>query len=207
MPPAIASTFERRSLLWLDRGWRNLFRSPSRSLELSSSAPLLFNKRIGVTMKEFPHTVLPSKDLRDSQSTRSRFLLIDHTHVFLVLYGYGERQITTDAGVKVFEVLLGPGFFEVRRRPIAAIANFVPTLFMPTKRTEHCGIVAVRGILLPQSGIAVDKTNLGRLPLRQERWQARVASGGCGSLRLLCAAGQCRSTKHKQQHSLHDVSP
>jgi len=87
---------------------------PSRSLKLSSSAPFLFNERIGVTMKEFPHTVLPSKDLRDSQGTRSRFLLIDHTHFFLVFYGYGERQIAADASVEVFEGLRGSGLFEVR---------------------------------------------------------------------------------------------
>jgi len=91
--------------------------SLSRSLKFSRSASLLFNKRIGVTMQEFPHTVFLSKDLRDSQSTRSRSLLIDHTHFFLVLYSHSERQIATDAGVKVFEFFRGPGFFEVRRRP------------------------------------------------------------------------------------------
>ena len=117
-------------------------------------------------MQEFPHTVFLSKDLRDSQSTGSRFVLIDHLHFFLVLYSHSERQIATDASVKVFEFFRGPAFFEVRRRPIASLAHFVPTFFMPAKRTEHCGIVAVRGILLPQSWITVDETKLGRFPLR-----------------------------------------
>ena len=100
-------------------------------------------------MQEFPNTVFLSKDLRNSQSTRSRFLLITQTHFFLSLNRYAKSQIAADAGVKVFDLLRGPAFFELRRRPVVPRAHFIPTLFMPTKRTEYCGIVAVRGILLP----------------------------------------------------------
>ncbi len=117
-------------------------------------------------MQELPNTVFLSKDLRNSQNTRSRFLLITHTHFFLSFDRYGKGQIAADAGVKVFDLLRGSTVFELRRRPVVPRAHFIPTLFMPTKRTEYGGIVAVRGIMLPQSGIAIDETSLRRFPLK-----------------------------------------
>jgi hypothetical protein len=50
-------------------------------------------------MQEFPNTAFPAKDLRDSQSPRSRFLLTAQTYFFLALYGYSESESAAGCGV------------------------------------------------------------------------------------------------------------
>lgn len=73
--------------------------SPSRR----SGGGLPFGQRVCVAMQQFPAAVLPSKDLRDSQDSPGRVLLIANARPFLSLNGHCETEISTGPDVHVFD--------------------------------------------------------------------------------------------------------
>src|SRR5262249_10183960 len=113
-------------------------------------------KRIGMMMNEFPNSAFLPKDVRHSQNHRSRLVLSDHQRL-ATLDRHGVSQIIADSGGNVFDPDLGSAFFEAGGGPIIPGVNFGPSLSQAAPAAHDCDVVAMRGVLFPESRIAVDE--------------------------------------------------
>ena len=115
-------------------------------------------------VQEFPCATFVSKDLCHSQGARSGILLTgDPSH--LVLNRDRERQITAHLRAEVLDILLCTAVLKLCGCPLVSRPYLLPSLFGTTKRSEYRRILPLRRVLLPQGGVAIDKSRLRAFPL------------------------------------------